>query len=96
METKKNIKNSFKAKNIYNILNYTLHYEEFNENINEEYLLLQNKFCEKENENINQDIEHKIRITNAHFNGKDFELFVYKDYDALCNSLVLRGKLKIR
>lgn len=88
---KKNINQSFDLKNIHNVLNYSLEYEEFDENINEKYFILQNHFCERLNENINQELEDKLRIANIHFNGKNFKMFVYKGNDILSNSIITRN-----
>lgn len=73
-------------KNIHNILNFSLQYDEFNENINEKYILLQNYFC-KEKENINQELENKIEITNVKFKGQTFNMFVYKGKDYVSYSI---------
>ena len=51
----------FYSTKINNIFNYTMKYDEYNEIIDENYQYLQNNFCNKPNENINQEIENKIK-----------------------------------
>ena len=63
--------------NIKNIFNYSLKYEEFDENINEQYKQLQNYFCENQNENLIQEYESRIIKGNVNFLGKKFDFFVY-------------------
>ena len=75
---KKKSKKKWKLENISYILNYSLKYEEFDENINEQYIQLQNSFCEKQNESLIQEYENKIIKTDAIYYGKQFEMFVYK------------------
>ena len=71
---------------IHNILNFSLKYDEFNENINEKYIILQKDFCKKR-ENLNQELENKIEITNVKFKGKTFNMFVYKGEDYVSYSI---------
>ena len=70
-----------------NILNFSLKYDEFNETINKQYIQLQNLFCQKIKENLIQEFEHKIKISNVKFNGKTFDMFVYKGEDIVSNSI---------
>ena len=69
------------------ILNFSLKYDEFNETINKQYIQLQNLFCQKIKENLIQEFEHKIKISNVKFNGKTFDMFVYKGEDIVSNSI---------
>ena len=65
-----------------------LEYEEFNDKINEKYIQLQNHFCEKENENINQTYDDKLIIANASLNGTNFNMYVYKKNDIVSNNII--------
>ena len=41
------------------VYKYSLKYDEFDENINAQYIQLQNYFCEKQDKNTNDDYEKK-------------------------------------
>ena len=58
---RKKIKKQFNMENISYIFNYSLKYEEFDENINEQYIQLQNSFCEKQNEGLIQEYEDRLK-----------------------------------
>ena len=89
---KKKSKKKWKLENISYIFNYSLKYEEFDENINEQYIQLQNSFCEKQNESFIQEYENKIIKTDAIYYGKQFEMFVYKGSDTV--SKIIRSSHK--
>ena len=89
---KKKSKKKWKLENISYIFNYSLKYEEFDENINEQYIQLQNSFCEKQNESLIQEYENKIIKTDAIYYGKQFEMFVYKGSDTV--SKIIRSSHK--
>ena len=61
--------------------------EEFNEFINEEYLLKQNDFCENQNKYYNHDFENKIKLEKVNFNNIIFSMFVYKNNDTVSSFL---------
>ena len=65
-----NTVHKFDFKNIHNVFNYSMRYDEYNENINKNYKYLQNYFCENPKQNINQDFENKIRIAQINSNEK--------------------------
>ena len=73
---------------IHDVLNISLKYDEFNENVNKQYIQLQNYFCEKKEENLNQEYENKIQLKNINFNGKTFNMFVYKENDLVSKSII--------
>jgi len=73
--------------NIKKIYNYSLKYKEFDENINEQYIQLQNYFCENQNENLIQEYENRIIKATANSYGKKFEMFVYKRSDGISKSI---------
>ena len=73
--------------NISYIFNYSLKYEEFDENINEQYIQLQNSFCEKQNESLIQEYEDRLRKADINFNGKKFQMFVYKTNDTVSKGI---------
>ena len=77
LDKKINIYNKLNLENIKNIFNYSMKYEEFDENINERYKQLQNYFCENQNENLIQEYESRIIKGNVNFLGKKFDFFVY-------------------
>ena len=86
------IQKQLKLENISNTFNNSLKYEEFDENINEQYIQLQNYFCEKQNESLVQEYENRIINTDVIFNGKKFEMFVYKSSDAVSKSIRFEHK----
>ena len=49
----------FDLEKMQDVYKYSLKYDEFDENINAQYIQLQNYFCEKEDKNINEDYEKK-------------------------------------
>ena len=65
-----------------------LEYEEFDDKINEQYIQLQNHFCDKGNENINQTYEDKLIIATASLNGTNFNMYVYKNNDIVSNNII--------
>ena len=79
----------FYSTKINNIFNYTMKYDEYNEIIDENYQYLQNNFCNKPNENINQEIENKIRIAKIHFEKINFNMFIYKIDDLVSYSIIV-------
>ena len=46
---RKEIHQKSKTENISNIFNFSFKYEEFDENIKEQYIQLQNNFCDNQN-----------------------------------------------
>ena len=86
------IQKQLKLENISNTFNNSLKYEEFDENINDQYIQLQNYFCEKQNESLVQEYENRIINTDVIFNGKKFEMFVYKSSDAVSKSIRFEHK----
>ena len=74
--------------NIINVFNYSLKYEEFDDNINKQYLQLQNYFCEKENESLIPEYEKRIIKANAIYNGKTFQMFVHTGKDFVSQSIL--------
>ena len=77
-----------KLENIKYVLNYSLQYDEFNEDINEQYIQLQEHFCKNENDNINQEYENKITIAKVDFNNKSYNMFVYKINDVVSSRIL--------
>ena len=65
------------------IFNNSFQYNEFDENINQKYIQLQNYFCEKQNDILIQKYEKRIELANANFEGKIFDLFVFNSSDAV-------------
>ena len=80
-------KKMFKEK-ITNAFNYSLKYEEFDENIYKQYLQFQNYFCEKENESLIPEYEKRIIKANAIYNGKTFQMFVHTGKDFVSQSIL--------
>ena len=74
--------------NVSYIFNYSLKYEEFDDNVNEQYIQLQNSFCEKQNESLIQEYEDRLRKTYINFHGKQFEMFVYKTNDTVSKGII--------
>ena len=70
------------------IFNYSLKYEEFDENINEQYKQLQNYFCEKENKSLIPEYENRIIKAIANSYGKKFEMFVHNKKDFVSQSIL--------
>ena len=70
------------------IFNYSLKYEEFDENINEQYKQLQNYFCEKENKSLIPEYEKRIIKAIANSYGKKFEMFVHNKKDFVSQSIL--------
>ena len=79
---------NFDIKNIQNVLNYSMRYDEYNETVDEKYKYLQNYFCENQNENMNQDFENKIKIAKVDFIGINFDIYVYKMDDSVSNLII--------
>ena len=75
---KEKIKKKLNIENISYIFNYSLKYEEFDENINEQYMQLQNKFCEKQNEGLIQEYEDRLKKTYINFHGKQLKCLSIK------------------
>jgi len=85
-EQKINIYNKFNLRNIKNIFNYSIKYEEFDENINEQYIQLQNYFCKNQNENLIQEYENRIIKGEVNYLKKRFDFFIYyTNNDAVSN-----------
>ena len=85
-EQKINIYNKFNLRNIKNIFNYSIKYEEFDENINEQYIQLQNYFCKNQNENLIQEYENRIIKGEVNYLKKRFDFFIYyTNKDAVSN-----------
>ena len=76
-------------KNTGDIFNFSLKYDEYNETIDKNYKYLQNYFCDKPNENLNEEIENKIKKAKIDFKGLKFEMFVYKFDDIVSNSIIV-------
>jgi len=73
-----------------NISNYSLIYEEFNENINNQYFQLQYIFCKDSESNLNKEFESKIKVANAIFENKNFSLFVYNKLDIVSRYILFK------
>ena len=80
---------NYQTRKIYNIFNYSIKYDEYNEIIEHKYKYLQNYFCEYYKENLNQEIENKIQIAKIYFKGINFKMFVYKKDDIVSNSILI-------
>jgi FkbM family methyltransferase len=85
---KKTIYQKLNLDNISNIFNYSFKYDEFDENINDQYIQLQNHFCENQSKNIINEYEDKIKIAKANYNGTNFDMFVYKYGDVVSNYIL--------
>ena len=85
---KKKIYQKLNLENISNIFNYSFKYDEFDENINDQYIQLQNHFCENQSKNIINEYEDKIKIAKANYNGTNFDMFVYKYGDVVSNYIL--------
>ena len=57
--------------------------EEFNEIINDEYIQNQNNFCNNINKYLNYEIENKIKLAKIIFNNLTYNMFIYKNKDAV-------------
>ena len=66
-----------------NYSNISLVYDEFDESINKQYILIQNNFCNKEEENKIQKYENLIKIAKVDFNSTNFSMYVYKTSDTV-------------
>ena len=71
-----------------NYSNISLVYDEFDENINKQYILIQNNFCNKEEENKIQKYENLIKIAKVDFNSTNFSMYVYKTSDTVSRSIM--------
>ena len=71
-----------------NYSNISLVYDEFDENINKQYILIQNNFCDKEEENKIQKYEDLIKIAKVDFNSTNFSMYVYKTSDTVSRSIM--------
>ena len=71
-----------------NYSNISLVYDEFDENINKQYILIQNNFCDKEEENKIQKYENLIKIAKVDFNSTNFSMYVYKTSDTVSRSIM--------
>ena len=74
--------------NFKNIFNYSLKYEEFDDSINEQYIQLQNYFCERQNESLIPEYEKRIIKATANSYGKKFEMFVHDRKDYVSQSIL--------
>ena len=82
----------FDLKNIHNVFNYSIQYDKYNEIIDEKYKYLQNYFCENQNENLNQEYENKIKMIKIDFNGKNNNIYIYKDKDYTSKVIIETGQ----
>ena len=71
-----------------NYSNISLVYDEFDEIINKQYILIQNNFCDKEEENKIQKYENLIKIAKVDFNSTNFSMYVYKTSDTVSRSIM--------
>ena len=71
-----------------NYSNISLVYDEFDESINKQYILIQNNFCNKEEENKIQKYENLIKIAKVDFNSTNFSMYVYKTSDTVSRSIM--------
>ena len=71
-----------------NYSNISLVYDEFDENINKQYILIQNNFCDKEAENKIQKYENLIKMAKVDFNSTNFSMYVYKTSDTVSRSIM--------
>ena len=70
---------------IYNRENYI-----FNEKINKQYFKRQNDFCDKKIEIFNYSLYiNKIQLVKARFNDLDFDMYVYKEKDAVSSTITM-------
>ena len=72
---------------IHNIFNSSLKYDEFDDNINEQYIQIQNYYCEKQKENIIEEYEKKIGLQKVNYSEKIFDMFVYNIADVVSSSI---------
>ena len=72
----------------HNFLNYSIIYDEYDENIDKKYKYFQNYFCENQDKNFNKEFEKRITKTKYIFNGKNFDIYVYKDSDLVSSSII--------
>ena len=89
-----NMIEKLKSENIKNVLNYSLQYDKFDNNINRQYILLQNIFCENEKDNLIQEFENKISISNVNFEGKNYSMYVYSGIDRVSDTIRLLHNLE--
>ena len=94
-EYKKKKNNNYKRdlETFHLIFNNSFQYNEFDENINQKYIQLQNYFCEKQNDILIQKYEKRIKLANANFEGKIFDLFVFNSSDAVSINILLAFSL---
>ena len=71
-----------------NYSNISLVYDEFDESINKQYILIQNNFCNKEEENKIQKYENLIKMAKVDFNSTNFSMYVYKTSDTVSRSIM--------
>ena len=77
----------FNTEIIKNVLNYSLNYDEFDNNVYEKITYLQNFFCENPIENLEPLFENKLKIANVTFNGSSFNMFVYNNNDLVSKKI---------
>ena len=78
----------FDLEKMHDVYKYSLKYDEFDENINAQYIQLQNYFCEKQDKNTNDDYEKKIKLAKVNFLGKNYDMIVYKILDDVSESII--------
>ena len=87
------IKKTIKEQNlvtdtIKNVFKQSLKYEEFDENINKQYIQFQNYFCDKQKESSIPGYEKRIKKANVDYNGNKFEMFVHSGFDFVSESIL--------
>jgi len=98
LKSKVNEENNFDAKSKHeeNNINNTnmkseelpeISFEKFDENIFKEVKKQQMEFCNDQNKYIKLQIEKQIKLTKASLLDKSFDMYVYKNRDAVSNSI---------
>lgn len=62
-------------------------FKKFNGEVEERYLVEQNFFCDNQNFLRSQEYEDQIKEANVNFNGKEYNIFVYKEKDEISNNI---------
>ena len=83
-----NIKNSaYSSNNFTAIATKAIESEIFDSKLAKKYIENQHHFCQSDDLFIDREIEEKIRRTRAHLYNISFEMYVYKSWDYVSDSI---------
>ena len=71
--------------------NKPANYNKNNNNIIEEYIRLQNNFCNYPDKYVNQSFEQFIKLTNFSFKNISYQMYVYKKEDNYMSNEIIRS-----